>query len=216
MSDATTPITPPEHHRHQSEPPPRNGAKTAIIVISAIVGVALIALVLFLLFGRGTPAPEPTPTPTPTESPSPTPTPTPTVGACADDAFDVRLGEPDTAAGTTRMPLIFTNGSGAACTVQGFPVVSFVSDDQTTTIGAPSTDDTATSPVQLITIEPGNSAESILTITSAGNVCDPVDPAGFAITVPGGGTPIFLATTDYQACDAPNTALLQASAIDTN
>ena len=218
MSDETTPITPPEHHRHQSEPPARNTTKTVVIVIGAIVGVALIALVLWLLFGRGTPAPEPTPTPTPTESPppTPTPTPTPTVEACAPGDTGVTLGEPDTAAGTTRVPLIFTNTGSVACTVEGYPVVSFVGDDQTTPIGAPSTDDSSTSPVQLITIEPGNAASSILSITTAGNVCDPVAAAGFSVALPGGGAPIFVATTDYEACDAPNTALLKASAIDTN
>ena len=47
-------------------------------------------------------------------------------------------------------------------------------------------------------------------------ILDPVAAAGFSVALPGGGTPIFVATADYQACDAPNTALLQASAIDTN
>lgn len=217
-TDATTPLN-PEHHRHSAPPPSRNPYKVPFIVLAIILALALVAFLVWFFALRGGDGPGPTPTPTPTESTAtPTPTPTPTVtppplaGPCTTDTSSVELGTPDVAAGTTRVSIIFTNTSEADCTLEGFPTVEFVGDGNGTQIGATATQDTSTSP-QLVTLAPGAMAAALLSITSAGNVCDPVDVDGFRVIPPGSNDAFFIETTDYQACDAPNTELLTVGAI---
>ena len=232
MSDQPTELLPehpgiPEHHRHQGEPPKSNTTRNVVIGLAIALFVILIALIIWLLFFRGAPGPGPTPTPTPTQSsatpiPTPTPTPTQTVdpppftpSSCTTDTSTVSFGEPDGAAGSTVIPLIFTNTGGEPCTLEGFPVVEFVGDGDGTQVGQGSTQDTTTSPVQLITIEPGNTASSLLKITSAGNVCDPVDVDGFRVIPPGSNDAFFIAETGYEACEG-NVSLLQVTALVAN
>jgi hypothetical protein len=112
------------------------------------------------------------------------------------------------------VPLIFTNTGSDPCTLEGFPTVEFVGDGDGTQVGDAATQDTATSPVQVITIEPGDSASSILTITSAGNVCEPVDVDGFRVIPPGSSDAFFIEADDYQACATGS--IMTVSAVDTN
>jgi hypothetical protein len=123
----------------------------------------------------------------------------------------VELGTADPAAGTTRVPLLFTNTGNAECTLQGFPAVAFVAGGEQ--VGAASTQDTS-APANLITLAAGQAAQAVLAIAEAGDVCDaPVDTDGFSVVPPGGSEPITVDTTDYQACDAPNTSLISVTAV---
>lgn len=207
-----------EHHRHAAPEPARNPWKVVAIVLAAIIAGGLIVWAVFALTGGG--APGPTPTPSPTESsatPSPTPTPSPTAAPCTTDDSTVELGTAEGAAGSSVVPLIFTNTGSADCTLEGFPTVEFVGDGDGTQIGASATEDTATSPVALVTLAPGESAESVLTITTAPvGDCEPVDVDGFRVIPPGSNDAFFIENTDYQACDDPDVSLMTVSAIAQN
>jgi hypothetical protein len=216
MSDPNATVPLPEHHRHEAGPT-RNPYKVLFIVLAIIVGLALIAFLVWFLFLRGGGAPGPTPTPTPTQTtPSPTPTqtvtPPPLAGPCTTDNSSVELGTPDGAAGTTNVSIIFTNTGSADCTLEGFPTVEFVAGADGTQVGATATQDTSTSPT-LVTLAPGGMAAALLSITTAGNVCEPVQVDGFRVIPPGSVDAFFIPTTDYPACDDPNTELLKVTAI---
>ena len=131
---------------------------------------------------------------------------------CTTDNSSVALGEPDGAAGSTFIPLIFTNTGSEPCTLEGFPTVAFVGGGDGTQIGAAATDDTATSPVEVITVDPGTSAEATLKITTAGNVCEPVDVDGLRVTPPGSGDAFFIEETAYDAC-AGDVSIMTVSAV---
>lgn len=217
-----TDLTPdrPEHHRHAGAAPRSNPWKVVAIVLGSLIGLGLIIWLVVFLVGGGAPAPTPTPTPTPTATPTPTPTPTPTsttAALCTTDNSTAELGTSSGAAGSVQVPIIFTNTSSAPCTLEGFPTVEFVGDDNGTQLGAPAADDTQSSPVALVTIEPGNSAASLLTITVADtDGCTRVPANGFRVIPPGSNDAFFLATTDYQACQEPNTVILIVTAVATN
>ncbi len=225
MSDSPTEMLPehpdhPDHHRHAAEPPNSNRTRNIVIGLAIALFLILIVIILWLLFFRGGPGPGPTPTPTPTQSSAtPTPTPTETVSpppldpqTCTTDNSTVTFGEPDGAAGSTFIPLIFTNTGSDPCTLEGFPTVEFVGDGDGTQIGEAATQDTTTSPVTLITLDPDISAVATLKITTAGNVCEPVDVDGFRVIPPGSGDAFFIEETAYDAC-AGDVSIMTVSAI---
>lgn len=210
----------PDHHRHAAEAAPRNPWKIVAITLAVLVGIALVVWITLAVTGNPAPGPTPTPSPTPTHSDTPTPTPTPTptaAGPCTTDNSTTELGAPSGAAGSTQVPLIFTNTSDAACTLEGYPTVEFVGDGNGTQIGATAMQDASTV-VALVTIEPGNSAMATLTITDAANVddCSPVTPDGFRVIPPGSNDAFFIEVTDYQACENAAVSILAVSAIATN
>jgi hypothetical protein len=227
MSDQPTELLPehpdhPDHHRHAAEPANSNRTRNLVIALAAALFLILIVIIVWLLFFRGAPGPGPTPTPTPTGSSSsatPTPTPTETVSppplepqTCTTDNSTVEFGEPDGAAGSTFIPLIFTNTGSEPCTLEGFPTVEFVGDGDGTQVGAAATEDAATSPVELITVDPGTSAQATLKITTAGNVCEPVAVDGFRVIPPGSSDAFFIEETAYDAC-AGDVSIMTVSAV---
>ena len=205
----------PEHHRHATPEPKGNPWKVVAIVLGAIILVGLAVWITLALTSGGTPGPTPTPTPTETSA-TPTPTPTPTATAsCTTDTSTAELGQADGAAGSVMVPIIFTNTSSAPCTLEGFPVVEFVGDEDGTTIGAPATDDDQ-SAVALVTIEPGNSASALLTITTADDEgCTRVAVDGSRVIPPGSSDAFFIANTDYQGCQE-DVSVLKVAAVATN
>jgi cytoskeletal protein RodZ len=218
----TEPIAEPddasERHRHAGPKPPLDRRVLALIALGAVVIIGLIVLVVYLVVANaGTPEPTPTPTtPTPTQtSPSPTPTETtPPAAVCTNDTTTAALGTPDGAAGSTRVPIIFTNAGTAPCSLEGFPAVVFVGGGDGTQIGVPATQDTTTTPVTLVTIEPGATASAILTITTADvEGCTPTPSDGFRVAPPGSTEAFYIANFDYEACDSPDVSILTVSAV---
>jgi hypothetical protein len=59
----------------------------------------------------------------------PVPANPPSTLACASDQLEVARGNPDAAAGQLYVPLTFTNVSKAACTLSGYPGVSYVAEN---------------------------------------------------------------------------------------
>ncbi len=103
VSDITEPLLEslPEHHKHEAPPPKGNPYKVLFIVLAIILGLALIAFLVWFFAlrggGGGTPTSTPTHSETPTQTPTPTPTPTQTVAPpplanCTTDNSTVALG----------------------------------------------------------------------------------------------------------------------------
>ena len=87
---------------------------------------------------------------------------------------DLRLtvGAANGAAGTIYYPLDFTNASGSACTMYGYPGVAFVGSPGGSQVGAAAGRGSNTAPA-LVTLEPGATAHATLAVSDVliGNNC---------------------------------------------
>jgi hypothetical protein len=93
---------------------------------------------------------------------------TPAAPACTTSELKLGLGPGNGAAGSNYLPILFTNQSSAACTLFGYPGVSFVSGVGGTQIGASAAENPA-SPRTLITLAPGDVAHALLQVVVAQN-----------------------------------------------
>jgi len=124
-----------------------------------------------------TPAPSPAPS-----SPAP---PTPQASSpqaltgCASSALKARVvtSQGGAAAGSTYYPIDFTNISSAACTMFGYPGVSFVTGQGGSRLGRPATRNRAVA-AALVRLAPGGVAHATIQVADAGNYtrseCKPV------------------------------------------
>jgi Domain of unknown function (DUF4232) len=139
--------------------------------IRRVLAVSFIACTAAVAAGcasSGTPGSGPTTTVTVTNPPSsPAPTTPSGPGACSTSDLKLVVGAGNGTAGSIYYPLEFTNVSSAACTVFGYPGVSFVT-AAGSQIGAPAGRD-GTTPRVLVTVQPGAVAHATLQITEAGN-----------------------------------------------
>jgi hypothetical protein len=111
-----------------------------------------------------TPGSSKTVTVTVTPSPSTrTVTVTPSTGPCLTSDLRLTVGAESGAAGTIYYPIDFTNVSSAACTLYGYPGVSFVTAPHGSIIGAPAgRREIAGITPALITLQAGATAHAIL------------------------------------------------------
>lgn len=214
----TDPTAPPheEHGRHEALPSKSGGPWKPLFIVVAIIlllGIVFLLLWLFVFNKGGGGTPTNTPTQTATTTPTQTVTPPP-LAACTRDQLTATLGDPSGAAGSTVVPVVIGNTSASECTMEGFPSVSFIWQDGSTT-GAPSTDDTSITPAQIL-VGPGNEAAKFtLTITEASNECDaPLTTLGFRVTLPGLTDTIDIDNTTYLACGDSSISLLKAGPIE--
>jgi Protein of unknown function (DUF4232) len=186
-----------------------------MVTALALGGAALLATACG---SAGTPAAAPTVTKTVTATPAPsssagssTPAPTPsdstTPGSpppCPTSALHVSTGQGDGAAGSTFVPIIFTNVSGDTCSLFGFPGVSFVTEGSGggSQIGRAADRSSLTSS-QLITLVPGAEAHATLQVVNAANFpagkCQLVTAHWLKIYPPNQTAPLFL-HFNAQAC----------------
>jgi hypothetical protein len=113
------------------------------------------------------------------------------------------------AAGTFYFALAFTNTSGSACTLFGYPGVSFVTGIAGRQIGIPATRDPA-HPRQLITLAPGRAAHATLGVGDASLYpsadCGMVTAHWLKVYPPNQTAPAYVSFT-AQACTKPRTIL---------
>lgn len=124
----------------------------------------------------------------PASSPAGTATPAPSgAPGCATASLQGSLGPGSAAAGSSYYPIVFTNTSGATCTLYGYPGVSFISASGSQ-VGMPATED-AVYPRQLVTLPPGGTAHAQLRIAAAQNypssTCSPVAVSKLKVYPPG-------------------------------
>lgn len=134
---------------------------------------------------------------------------------CLTADLTASLGAPNGAAGTIYYQLRLTNKGGAACTLAGYPGVSFVAGASGAQVGAGAarTPGNATA----LTLAPGQSASSALGIAVAsnyGSACQITDVAGLRVYPPGQTTALFVPHSD-QACANQADVLLHVGPLGT-
>ncbi len=141
----------------------------------------------------------------PATGPAAGPTASPAAGgppACATSALRGSLGQGNGAAGSVYYPITFTNASATACSLYGFPGVSFVSSPSGGQIGAAAEEDAAY-PRRLVVLRPGASASALLQVTQAADYppsrCHPVTTRWLRVFPPNQYAPLYLRLPS-QAC----------------
>jgi hypothetical protein len=125
--------------------------------------------------------------------------------ACATGGLKVTLGVSQGYAGGVYETIVFTNTSGATCSLYGYPGVSLVSAPPYTQIGL-AAKRAGTAPVKLIVLAPGASANALLQIVDALNfgaaTCSPTQAAFLRVYPPNQTVPVYLPDTS-QICAQP-------------
>lgn len=134
---------------------------------------------------------------------------------CATSSLALRQGASQGAAGSTFIELDFTNVSHAACTLYGYPGVSFTGGAaHATQIGVAASENGATAR-QLVTLAPGAVAGAELRIVDARNYpiasCNTVTAHYLRVFPPNQLAPLYLALTS--ATCSNSTAILTVSAV---
>ncbi len=196
---------------------------------AAAAGATAVAALLTLsgllsACGSASPSASPTvtvtvtaPASSPSASPPAQPTPTPTPGsppACSTTALSATLGQAGGAAGSTYYPIEFTNTSGSACTLYGYPGVSFVTASGGQ-VGAAATENPVY-PRSLVTLAPGATVHAELQVATAANYpsseCNPVAVHRIRVYPPGQTSALFVALTTT-ACANPAVPLLSVQTV---
>lgn len=190
----------------------------------ASAAAALVSLMALVTACSSTPpAPQPSPstsspsgTQAPTSPPASSPAPTSAAPSpshpaaigpqpCPSRSLGVRTGNGQSAAGSTYLPIVFTNNSNVRCTLYGYPGVSFAGGSPVSQIGLAATEDPAT-PRQLVTLAPGDVASALLRIVSAQNYpaarCQLLTATYLQVYPPNQKTPIYVSYS-APACSKP-------------
>jgi Protein of unknown function (DUF4232) len=121
--------------------------------------------------------------------------------ACATSALQVKLGASNGYAGGVYQTIVFTNTSGSACTLTGYPGVSLVSGPSHQQIGLAAKRSTAGAPAVTVTLGPGEVANAVVQIVDALNfpssTCSPAKAADLKVFPPGQFTAVYLPDTSY-------------------
>jgi Protein of unknown function (DUF4232) len=157
--------------------------------------------------GPSAPATSPGPTsPAPTSPVAGTSNPAPQgPRPCASRDLGARTGNGQGAAGSTYIPIVFTNNSNVTCTLFGYPGVAFAGGSPVSQIGLAATENPAT-PRRLVTIAPGAIASALLRIVAAQNYpaarCHQVTARYLQVYPPNQTTPIYVSYSSA-ACSKP-------------
>jgi Protein of unknown function (DUF4232) len=160
-----------------------------------------------------TPSTPPAATATPTVSPTAgaSSQPAASTAACATSALHVVVpsGSGNAAAGSAYYPIQFSNTSGSACTLFGYPGVSFVTAAGGSQIGAAATRN-ATFPAKVISLSPGQTVHATLQVVDAMNYpssgCGLVTAHWLRIYPPNQTASVYVSFT-AQTCSKPKTVL---------
>jgi len=129
---------------------------------------------------------------------------------CATRSLKVTVSTPQGAAGSIYQFIVFTNISGAACTLFGYPGVALAGGTPVTQIGAAAARSPGSSP-RLVSLAPGKTANAVLQITQAENYpasrCVPKASTHLQIYPPNETTPVYLAYK-AMACSSSKVNLL--------
>jgi Protein of unknown function (DUF4232) len=119
--------------------------------------------------------------------------------ACPTSSLRVKLGAGQGYAGGVYQVIDFTNTSGSTCTLFGYPGVSLVSGPPYTQIGLAAKRNASSTPVKLITLAPGATANSQLQIVDALNypsaTCGPTQATALKVYPPNQTAPVYLPST---------------------
>lgn len=118
-----------------------------------------------------------------------------TTSLCTSTDLELSLGKGEGAAGTVWRPLRFTNVSGSACEIQGFPGVSYVAGDDGHQVGAAAYRDGSKGPP--VTLKSGDTAYAAVGFAQVGNYdpaeCEPTKVRGLRVYPPQETESMYLA-----------------------
>jgi Protein of unknown function (DUF4232) len=136
-------------------------------------------------------------------------------GPCVSSDLQASLGQSGAAAGTFYHLVVLTNTSGSACTLYGYPGVSFVSGQGGSIIGAPA----ARNPLiadTLVTLQPGGAASALLGVTDTGvltpSACQPGKADWLQIYPPGDLGAVFVQLSS-SVCTRPGEKFMTVTAV---
>jgi len=142
------------------------------------------------------------------------PVPAPTVHAagthCVTAQLQVTVAPGANAAGHVGLLLLFTNISATACTMSGYPGVSFVTGPSGTQIGDAA--ERVGGPPGTVSLAPQGRAHANLLLSQIGNLsedaCRPTQAAGLRVYPPDETTALYVASA-RQVCSATGTGFAQ-------
>ncbi len=124
---------------------------------------------------------------------------------CASRDLGVHAGNGQGAAGSTYIPIVFTNNSDASCTLYGYPGVSLAGGSPVRQIGVAADENPAT-PRRLVTLAPGAVGSALLRIVAAQNFpaarCHQVPATYLQVYPPNQTTPSYVMYSST-ACSKP-------------
>ncbi|NMM89409.1 hypothetical protein B2J88_34575 [Rhodococcus sp. SRB_17] len=135
---------------------------------------------------------------------------------CTVGELSVTLGQPGGAAGSTELPLVFTNTSSRTCNLDGFPGVSYVTVASGNPVGAPATRSGSGSPVSLA---PGSAGTALVRATNVENYpadqCGVTEVAGLQVYPPNSYDSVFV-PYPTKACSMTGANINQLSVAPVN
>jgi hypothetical protein len=154
--------------------------------------------------------------PAPSASSSSTPSsPAQTAASCVSSDLQAKLGQAQGAAGTFYQVVVLTNTSSAACSLYGYPGVSFVTGVGGHVIGAPATRNTAIGDV-LVMLQPGAQASTLVGVEDVGALppskCD-VGKADWLQVYAPGDTGALYVQYSAQVCTNASQTFMRVGAV---
>jgi Protein of unknown function (DUF4232) len=148
-----------------------------------------------------------------TSQPVPSPTPSGPPG-CATAVLKAGLGRASGTAGSVYYPIVFTNTSDSACSLYGYPGVSFVTASGAQ-VGAAATEEPVY-PRRLVTLAPGSAAHAVLQVIDAHNypppTCSLVAVHRLKVFPPGQTSALYVALT-ATACSNSSVQILAVQTV---
>jgi hypothetical protein len=131
----------------------------------------------------------------------------PGVGACTSSHLSATLGQPQGAAGTEEVPIIFTNTGPSTCTLQGYPGVSLVGANGVQ-LGSPAVRQ-GTGPGPLVQLAPNQTTTAMYLQPIGGAFnCTLITAMGLRVYPPNQTGALFAPSSGLMWCSAfPSTAL---------
>jgi hypothetical protein len=132
---------------------------------------------------------------------------------CLASALQPQLGASQGTAGTIYQVVVLTNTSGAACTLYGYPGVSFVTGVGGSQVGKPATKNPAV-PKAVVTLAPGAKADLLLAIHDAGAIpnCQITTVDWLRIYPPGDFGSVYV-QYNTQACASRSRSLMSVTPV---
>jgi hypothetical protein len=194
-------------------PVTRHAPGGAALLCTALLGIALLATACTKNTGSSGAASSPSaaassaPATSAAASPSAGAASAPGAAAgCASSGLKVKVdtSQSGAAAGSTYVPIDFTNTTSSPCTLFGYPGVSFVTGPSGSQIGRPASRNPETA-AALVTLAPGGEAHATIQVANAGNyspsACSPVTAHWLKIFPPNQTVALYASYT-VQACSA--------------
>ena len=180
----------------------------------AVLGVGVVAMALAAGCGGQSLSSSRSPTTPGSTTPSPSATAAPTATAtatCQTQDLELSLGQGEGAAGSVYEPLRFTNKGTSACTLYGYPGVSFVTEGSGDQIGSPASRNPQ-HPAATVILAAGATAEAVLRVVDHGNYgaeqCKATTVSGLRVYPPGNKAAAYLPFRDpVTACSTDVTQL---------